>query len=574
MSHQTRGLAWSGPARFDARVAVVVLMGCVASSAWGQGGGNANAVGQSIQNAAQSASGSPGSPSGSPGSPSSDSSGYGSPPMSSPVGSGSPTSSSGYGSPDGSSYGESGSGYGAGAGTSLAQRGQVAMAEAVKQVSTSLASFFAVKKGSAPPISSQPTLWEQAAMAFYQGDQKRALALYHAHIVADGDTAQGARAAASYSRLLKRPTWAVRYGISIHVRAPGELAADPQPIREGMQLSVPGGRSRGGQFAGGQPGNSGMSEMRSGEFAPASSPDGSPMGSEGGQRPDMIAGAAGSSMDSRMSSDGSGGYGAAPAKPPVATFGGAGMIEANKTLDVNLGIVADILKSMFAVRQTAGKFGRAFEGMESAGEVLMQRSADSSVGSPALPMWAPGIDFVGSGPVNDMLVIAKENEIDLLLHFDVIAKENRAGSPPYTTRGKLLFVSTGETLGVSKAIDKFEVATKRTPLRESVEELLVNLFEIIDAKTTVEPIPALQATHALTRIDALLGTQASGSMRMLAELAMFQSRNLITREQLDEAIFYAAGEEGLKMLHDEELSRYETINNMIERELSPAAAEE
>jgi hypothetical protein len=212
--------------------------------------------------------------------------------------------------------------------------------------------------------------------------------------------------------------------------------------------------------------------------------------------------------------------------------------------------------------------------MQAAGEALMQRSADASAGSPALPMWAPGIDFVGSGPVSEMLEVAKENEIDLLLHFDIIAKENRVGSPPYTTRGKLLLVGTGETLGVSKAIDKFEVANKRTPLRESVEELLVNLFEIIDAKTTVEPMPALQATHALTRIDSLLGTKTSGSMRTLAELAMFQSRNLITREQLDEAIFYAAGEDGLKMLHDEELSRYETIGNMIDRELSPGADEE
>jgi len=263
------------------------------------------------------------------------------------------------------------------------------------------------------------------------------------------------------------------------------------------------------------------------------------------------------------------GNGLPRAEKLVLTFGGASTEEARKTIDAQLGLVADVMKTLFSARQGAGNFGVALDSMEAEGQKLAAQMVDVGGVSPnALPMWIPGVDFVGEGVYTDMLAIAKSNQIDFLMHFDIIVKENRLGTPTYTTRCKLLMVGTGETIGISKAIDKYDVAGKKIGIRESVEELLVNLFEIMDKKVTVEPMPALQPQQAIARIDSLLGSANAGSLRNLAEIMMFRSRDLITPELLDKAFLYAGGEGALQMLHDEESLRYTKVNEYVDRELS------
>ena len=547
-----------------------------------QGGGNANAVANTIETQLAPVSGSGSPPSGAtpegaiapvaaPSSDAGSSSSTGTPPMSStPMSSEPMSSSSGSSSSyDGSSssYGSSGSpdghgdsyGYGGGQNASSAvQRGQIAMSAAVTQVAQSLASFFAPATAGKPLVSSKLSLWEEAAIAFHNGDQRRALALYHAHVVADGESANKARAAVSYSRLLKRPVWAVRFGISVHARVPNSLATDPQPIREGMQLT--GVTVRNAAGAGAAPGAAGGQQIAN--AAP-------PVAMSDPREIAVANNSSFSSSDGAVSSDGSSSFGA-ETKPArvVTTLGGAGTEEALKAVDANLGIIADIVKTLFDQRFAAGKFGNAFQDMEAAGAKLARDHAGDGFSSSDTPMWTPGIDYLGVGTAPEMLELAKKNEIDVLLHFDVVAKENKVASPPYMARGRLVLVSTGETLGVSKAIDKFEVAGRRLTVRDAVSELLVNLFEIIDKRCAVEPMPALQTTHAIARIDALLGAKSTGSMYSLAEMAMFRSRELITDKQLDQAFYFAAGEEGLRLIHDEDVSRYETAKMMIDRELT------
>jgi hypothetical protein len=535
-----------------------------------QGGGNANAVGTSIQNTlngqAAGASGSPGSssdggaiapvaaPDASGATPTSP---VGPPSSSTPMSSSySPATMSPVSSPDGSSssYGSSSGGYdgmsaygsGQSSGTAV-QRGQIAMSAAITNVARSLATFFAPAGGEKPLVSSKLSLWEEAALAFFNGDQRRALALYHAHVVADGESAQKSRRSVTYSRLLKRPVWAVRFGLSIQTRVPESLAGNLQPIREGMQLTGVVVRNA---AAGGAPGAAG------GAIQP--SPENVPVRNEQMMR-----------SDGSSSTDGNfGGFGTTEPARVVTTLGGAATEEARIEVEANLGIVADIVKAMFDSRSKSGKFGRAFDEMEEAGATLARNQSAAGVTSNGLPMWTPGMDYLGIGPAAEMLETAKKNDIDVLLHFDVIVKENKVSSPPYTTRARLILVSTGETLGVSKAIDKFEVAGRRLTVRDAVSEQLVNLFEIIDKRCTVEPMPALQTTHAIARVDSLLGGKSTGSISSLAEIATFHSQKLLDTKQLDQAVYFAAGEEGLRLLHDEELSRYEAAKTMIDRELA------
>lgn len=453
--------------------------------------------------------------------------------MTSPTGP--PGSSPYYGSggSSGSDPGANGYGSAQSSATSGAKRTQMVLLAASQQASVGLAGFFAPSATLREQTARSLTLWEQAAIALHQGDQKRALALYYAHLVADGVDATKSLANVDYSRLLKRPVWCIRFGVSVHPRVPDALANDPEPIRVGMKVTSPMVRSR--LPAGTDPGQAALVPV----VAPVSSEFNNGLQNNSG------------------------------ATKVVTVLGGSATADVKETLDRNLGLVAEITAAMFASRQSSGKFGRAFEGMEEAGAELASLRGNSDYTSPSdLPMWIPGVDFVGEGSFTDMLAIAKKSELDMLLHFDVIVKENRTGSPSYTTRCKLLHVETGETIGLSKSIDKFEIASGTSGVREAVQAQLTNLFEIIDKKSSVEPLPALQASHATARIDSLLASNKAGTLRSLAEIVMFRSRALITSDQLDHIFYFAGGENTLALLHEEIVGRYQTVKARIDMELN------
>jgi hypothetical protein len=505
---------------YAARIALVVLVASIgnqASRCFAQGGGNANATGIALENAVQNAA----QPNAAP-----------------------PMAEDGYADPDYESMTDDGSGYGAppslGGSSDQWNRSSVAASAMGRQVAQSLAGLLNAVPADAVANKRPLTLWEQAALAFYQGDQTRALALFHAHLVADGDEAAAARSSVKYSRLLKRPVWAVRFGLSILPRVPSEFAGDPQPLRKDTKIASPTGRGRG--------------------LAPTA---------DGGENGGSFDG--GEEMQDDLQPDQFGGT-RGNANQVVTTFGGAGGEEAAQAVDRNLGLVGDVFKSLFSAQLSAGKFGNALDGMEAKGATLSATHQDAISGLSNDPMWIPGVNFLGEGPSSEMLLKAKAGGIDVLLHFDVIVKANRIGPPQYTTRCSVLHVESGTTLGVSKAIDKYEIASKAASNETTVRELLAPLFEILDKKVSVEPMPPLTPLHATSRIDSLLGSKERNSLRSLAEMTMFHSQRLITPEQLDKAFFYAGGDIALQLLHDEETARYQKVAEFVEKELSSASA--
>ncbi len=526
-----------------------------------QGGGNANSVGNSLEaslgdaSASRSSSGTPsGPPSGTPsGPPSGRSGGSPSGPPGGYAGGEGYNDDSDYGADYGGDY-DDGSGYDAGYGGAArsagsgAARAQIAMMAATQQIASGVAAMFTTSATVDPDKQRQLTLWEQAALAFHQGDQRKALSLYHAHIVAGGESANVHRQSIAYSRLLKRPVWCVRFGISIFPRVPDSMKIDPKPIRADLQVVAVSGR-RGG--ATGQAYSEGYDS--GGDEQYDSGDDGS--------------------GDERMAEEyGDEGSGRPIVKRIVTALGGSAGELANTEIEKNLGMVSDITKTLFAARQSAGKLGSAYDGMAEAGAALMASYAIQD--EPTLtgfPMWAPGIEYVGEGLFNDVLAKAKAGEIDVLLHFDVAVKESRTTPPSYATRCRMVLVETGETLGVSKNIDKAAIASsptaRRSDVRAAVEEQLLNLFELLDKRCFVEPMPALQPQHAVARIEALLSSNKAGSIRSLAEMVMFQSLNLIDSKLLDQAFYYAGGEGALRLLHEDETDLNATVAKHLEKEL-------
>jgi len=585
--------------------AIAFFAGCLTASSipvWAQGGGNANAIGIGIQNSANAAaaaqnSAAMGDSGGSSGQPSA-------PPG---MGTGAPTGLETYGdSGGGASYsadmygaemagaemaggemysGSDPGGYGGPGGRPSQPGMQGLMMSAGGSYLSSIAEFLN-RPLSPGAVKFQPTLAEEAALAFHYGDQRKALALFHAHVIAERESASEGLEAIRYNPLARRPAWAIRIGVSLHPRVPDALADDPQPIREGDVATTPAnnrggapgrGRGRGGQMAGGsagmemnEPGMAGMAGA-SGVGMAGMGALGMPGGGMAGMEGEGMMGADGMMMGSEGMMGAAGGQ---PAKAaPMVNPAIAAAAAADKALESHLGMITDLVKSQVTSRFNAGKFGTVLPRLAAKGTALAENAAKNGMALPApangpILMWVPGVDFVGTGDVNSMIEKCRENDVDILLHFDVIVKETRA-EPQYDARCRLINCASGENISVSKAINKRDVllAARKRSNAAVIAELMQPVFDGLDTKVIAMPMPPLQPQHAVSRVDTLLAKPDVARPDNLAEVAMFHHKRLIDDDQFEQVMFFAAGENGLRLLYASPDDRAELGKSLVERQL-------
>jgi len=595
---------------------VAAVAGCItgiSGVAVAQGGGNANSVGLGMQNSANAAAAAQNSSA--MGNSSGSSAGGSSGPSSTPPGmnTGVPTGLENYGDSSGGGAAYSAEVYGADmAGAEMYSGGdsghydrpagpggrprqspgmQGMMMSASGAYLNSIAEFFN-RPLSPDAVKFQPTLAEQAALAFHYGDQRKAMALFQAHMVAERESAGEGLGAIRYNALARRPTWALRVGVSLHARVAEALIDDPQPIRKddvapqpnnrgggGAGYADGGGvaRGRGGRMAGGsagmEMGDPGMAGSMAGIGAL-----GMPGGAAGEMGSDGMMGADGMMMgaDGMMGSGGMmNGRGGQQAKmAPAVNPAIAAAASAEKSLDSHLGMIAELVKTQLTTRFNAGKFGSVLPELAAEGPALAEKAAQTGLSIPStssggVMMWVPGVDFVGAGDVNSMLAKCRENDVDVLLHFDVIVKETR-GEPQYDARCRLINCASGENISVSKAINKRDVllSARKRSNAAVIAELMQPVFDGLDAKVVAVAMPPLQPQHAVARIDTLLAKPNVTRPDNLAELAMFHHKRLIDDEQFEQVMFFAAGENGLKLLYGAPEERAELALTLVQRQLA------
>jgi hypothetical protein len=93
------------------------------------------------------------------------------------------------------------------------------------------------------------------------------------------------------------------------------------------------------------------------------------------------------------------------------------------------------------------------------------------------------------------------------------------------------------------------------------------VIDAIDSKAVLAPLPPLQPQHAATRIGTLLSSPTVTRIDNLAEITMFHRRDLIDAEQYEQVIYYAAGEDGLRLILGTPEERAEIATRMVHRQL-------
>jgi hypothetical protein len=414
--------------------------------------------------------------------------------------------------------------------------------------------FFA---GQEVAVQGGPYLSREAEEAFQSGYQGLALELMFGHMATEYDDALVAIKTVKYSAAVKRPVWAIRWGISLAVR--GETD-DAQPIREGATPA--GSLARGGP---GDPNAMAMDmsmDMADQQMnAEMESQMQQQMEMQMQQQMDMeMQQSMGMDSDMGLRGGAMGGMGGGINVPPRPSIPERTMLsaEAGETLDKTLGLVATVTAEEFKKRFERGDFGPVLTTvtvpaapLQSIGEKL--NDALSEAAEP-LPMWQPGIVYVGAfNGFDEAWPVAQAGKIDLLLHFDVLLKPGRNNMVQNISRCRLLNVYTGKSMGVSKAMDNREAAqfagAGRMNEREYVTEQLSNLLAIIDREVKAIDLPALTPDVAHRRIASLISGPRARSLQTLAEIRLYQAQGLIDASEVEAAFDIVGGGDALLLLH-------------------------
>ena len=463
-------------------------------------------------------------------------------------------------------------------------------------------------------VQTGPVLKNDAEQAFRAGHYPMALELMFAHMATEYEDANSVIQNVRFSSLLKRPIWNIRWGVSISVR--GDEVNDFSPIKAGAKpsggLASGGGGGRGGFGPGGLGDFGGFDEsMGQDEFGGGDEEMEMQMEMEMEMEEDMgglggpgggLGGPGGLGMSGGFGGPGMrGGPGgalgqgtpatAAPGIPDRTMLSAA----AKQELSSYLGLVEQVVAEEFSNRFSKGHFGPLFVAVNEPTAVEAPAAAGGFDGSPkpvaappsrmsmelnnALidagesqqPMWLPGIAYLGQVDSSDTAIsIAAEQQLDLILHFDISLKQIREGLVQNVSRCRLLQVSPqADAQGrkrhliiTSKGMDNIEAqqsnASSRKTEKEYINEQLNSLWNLIDRDIRVIDLPQLSSDVVKRRLSNLLAGAGSRSLRTLAEVRYYQSQNLIDEADVETLFHIAGGEDGLVLLYGSPAKRIET----------------
>ena len=439
-------------------------------------------------------------------------------------------------------------------------------------------------KSQSPKRSS---LREMANEAFVGGDEALARKYLHAHMASEYESAGGAFEEVAFSPILRTPLWMMRWGVAMHVR--GDAADGPHPIVENMSSPL---GAAGGAMAGRRglanpslaAGSSmepmgGMEEMgMPGQGAGMAS---SAVGSPDAQRAfetnlGLVGETVGTMFDARFN-DGTFGRGflgtaATMAAPPVVA--NAGFDADQAAMSAMYSGEGEMDEAAIDQRRRPGGM-EAIEGMpggppagmsdammgqEARGDIPQvgraaggNRAGGAPISlspqfNPELPRWRPGIAYLGEVPITEALAKAKEADLQFLLFFDVSvqAQKNR-------TIVKVLNVADGKTVVTSKKLDNVEAfklaQAERQTEREYVNEVVSDMFTVVDEKLKVTPLAKLTPDVAKRRVASLLETAGRFDWASMAEVRLFQYQQLLSEDETATAMHLFGGDDALILMY-------------------------
>jgi hypothetical protein len=400
------------------------------------------------------------------------------------------------------------------------------------------------------------TYAEKSHQAFQEGNHQQAFRFLFADFLTNDKEARSNYGKMGWVPALQRPAIAVRWGIAVDY-SPGNYDGDPKPIGTTQTPSVQ-GRGRGGGGGSG-PGAGAYSDPSAGMGAGMPGGYGGPGGAS---RPgsnasrelvEKYTGDLGKEIldrfEKRIKEGGEFGQVLADALKPASPAPGSGRPGPGGMPGGSVGMPGPggygmpggYDASMGGVDYGYGAPGMA--GMPGGSG----RGAERDAGEDEPQQILPGLVMVGVGRREALLDRAREQELDVVVMFQVDVSENRRnGIINNTTRTVLYDVAKREPVKdtPARALNNMRVQNDREkrPDRDPVPEVAEQLFTFIDEHLAMRDMPkGINAENTLRRVGQLLQSEAPVWER-LNEVRFYRSRNLLSQSDLEKAFERMLGE--------------------------------
>jgi hypothetical protein len=309
---------------------------------------------------------------------------------------------------------------------------------------------------------------------------------------------------------LKRPGMAVRWGVGVDYSRAGGFEGEPPRI--GEEVADTGGRQ--GSSPRGEPRQSGPPQGNNSSSGYGSTRSQGQGGGDGKQSIDMYAAELGKRVLESL------------------------------TTRIERGDYGEFMR--LAATQTAEtpKASTGYGSPSSSGYGPQGRGGTQKADEDTIRQILPGIVFVGIGQEKQLVDKAREQDLDVLLVFNVRASYTRKGVSMNNTKMLLYEVASGKQVFEGTNINNVQVSAQRQKgiAADAIEEAANELFEEADARFSMQEMPDLKPEHALMRVGILVGDDDSftavpvtNPLPVLAEIHYYEARKLITTEQLVQA---------------------------------------
>ena len=403
-----------------------------------------------------------------------------------------------------------------------------------------------------------PTLAQSAQEAFQRGRDKDAMNLWYASILTGEERGTEMLKTMQWIDELKQPALAVRFGIGITYSAPRIYKGSPMPIGTRQNLPIrgaTGGNAYGseGASAGAGVGHRGVAEY-AGELGDAlivALKDRIDAGDFGALLKEAAAGATvrpGNQSGAFAGYD-SGGYGNEgydagysydPGMESDAGYEDYGSSDAG---------YEDYGASDPGYSGDVGYPGASGPGGQASNVQLPDPGAEQIL---------PGISFLGRDELPKLLEQAKEQNLQILLVFDVQvespAPNLKTGIVTTNTSVDLYNVQTGKRVHATQELSNVTVQLTRESPRfqrknDPVDVMVKDVLAAIDEKIKLKPMPAgLNPQNTLNRVTSLVSSQYENPLPVLTEIRYYNSRELLNDELLRKAYEHMLGKDAGKSL--------------------------
>lgn len=385
-------------------------------------------------------------------------------------------------------------------------------------------------RGAAKPL----TYADHAQRAFQQGDDAQAIRYLMAHAVtAEADPAKELLEQMGFNSHIRRPSFAVRWGVGIEFTPPRGYTGSIFPIGTQQNIGGKPARGAGGPGTGGAPGVM----------------DGSEMGGPG------QAGAAGS--------------GNVPLPQPVRQLTGelGETIVEQFMVRLKRGDFGQVLQTTGAPAQgTTGGYGSGYseygaeygsEGGQTPGGMGMGMNLGAGMGAGSgagaragggqgSRSVLPGVTLIDIGNSRELVAKAEDAGVDVLCVFRISVKLNpRVGLVTNETSLAIFDIGTGKEIFSTRPLNNILVQRNRAEGKsDDVETTLRALFEHVDQNWRLGPLPQMTPEQVLARLRSLI-KQPSGDdpLAALTEVRLYHSRGLLQDDHLTVAYQQLLGDD-------------------------------